>query len=63
MVIDNKFGLGEGVYLRTDPDQYLRIVTGITVRNGGYVSYELSFGVETSWHIESEISKKKSYVQ
>jgi hypothetical protein len=59
MVIDNKFNIGQIVFLQTDPDQDKRIVTAISVRSGGYVAYELSFGPETSWHIECEISTQK----
>lgn len=52
------FSLGQEVYLRTDPDQYKRIVTGITNRANG-IMYELSLGVETYLHHDFEISETK----
>ncbi|MDB0602166.1 hypothetical protein PL373_13610 [Tenacibaculum maritimum] len=61
MVVDNKYRIGEVVFLLTDEDQLKRVVTAITVRSGGYITYELSQGIDTSWHIESEISNSKVY--
>lgn len=60
MVVDNKFEIGDFVYLVTDVDQSKRMVTGFTVRQGGHVIYELSLGTSTSWHIEQEITKEKN---
>lgn len=61
MLIDNKYSIGQVVYLLTDEDNLKRIVTAINVRSGGYITYELSQGAYTSYHIESEISKTKIY--
>lgn len=60
MYIDNKFKIGEVVYLLTDEEFRLkRVVTGITVRSGGYIVYELSCEERISHHTECEIIKHK----
>ena len=62
MKLSNKYDLEEEVYLRTDPDQRVRLVTGITVRPGHLLVYELSCGEETSSHYEFEVSKEEDKV-
>lgn len=57
-VIDNKFELGQIVFLKTDTHQNERIITAFTVREA-LIVYELSFGTETSDHNHFEISKDK----
>lgn len=52
------FKIGQTVYLRTDPDQFPRVVTGITQRQYG-ILYELSFGTETWLHNDFEISDEQ----
>lgn len=54
-VIDNKYELGDFVYLVTDNEQVKRIVTMIKVFPGG-VMYQLSAGKEYSDHYECEMS-------
>ena len=49
------FNIGDYVYLKTDIDQYKRLVTGYTVRSHGII-YFLSLGEEESTHYELEIS-------
>ena len=49
---------GEFVYLKTDRDQFERMVTGYCVRQNG-ITYELSLGSTTSWHYDFEISAEK----
>ena len=49
------FNIGDYVYLKTDIDQYKRLVTGYTVRTDG-VLYLLSLGPEETSHHELEIS-------
>jgi hypothetical protein len=51
--------VGQTVYLRTDVDQRSRIVTAITVTQSG-VSYELSCGVDKTWHFPIEISTERN---
>lgn len=59
MVIDNKYSLGQSVYLKTDKEQLERVVTGITQRPSG-VLYLLSCGVNESPHYDIEISVEKN---
>ena len=55
MIVDNVHEMGDEVFLKTDPDQMLHIVTGITVRPAGLIEYKLScVGSETT-HFECEI--------
>lgn len=54
-----KFLIGETVYLRTDPDQMERLVTGLIIRPGSNL-YLLSSGVETSSHYDFEISPERN---
>jgi hypothetical protein len=58
-VVDNKFDLGQIVYLKTDADQRERIVTGFCIRQAGQ-SYELMQGNIGSWHYDFEISEEKN---
>lgn len=58
IVIGAAFDLGESVYLRTDPDQRMRLVTAISIRPGR-ATYELSFATTTSWHDVAEISRDR----
>lgn len=62
MVIDNKYSIGEVVYLLTDDEQLMRVVTAISIRSGGYMAYELTQGTRESWHTEIEITKQKTLV-
>ena len=50
------YGLGQTVYLRTDPEQRERLVTGIEFTASGGVIYILSQCLDTSRHYELEIS-------
>jgi len=52
-----KLKIGDFVYLKTDIDQYKRMVTGYTVRdNSENVVYLLSFGEDETSHYRCEIS-------
>ena len=57
----NKIKIGQLVYLKTDPGQYQRIVTGICEREHGF-TYELSCGLESTWHSLVEISLEKDII-
>lgn len=54
-VIENKYQIGDFVYLVTDPDQEKRMVTGITVRVSG-ILYLISLGERETSHYEFELS-------
>lgn len=63
MVVDNKYEFGQEVYLKTDVDQKIRLVTGLLVRPNGSMSYELSCGTECRWHYDFEISTVKDVLK
>lgn len=56
MVIDNKFSIGQIVWLKTDTEQLQRIVTAIKICGDNSFFYELSCGKECSDHYDFEIS-------
>jgi hypothetical protein len=61
LTIDAEFDFGDIVYLKTDPDQLQRIVTGFTVRKHGVI-YELSLANEVTHHYDFEISVTQDIV-
>lgn len=63
MVIDNKYDYEQQVYLKTDVDQKVRIVTGLLIRPNGLISYELSCRTEARWHYDFEISTEKDVLK
>lgn len=62
MIIDNRYNLGQTVYLLTDQEQLSRIVTFIKICPGNIVCYELSCGSHSSEHYDMEISGEKNLV-
>ena len=61
IVIDSKHKIGAVVYLLTDLDNTPRVVTGILVRSGNYVTYELSCLDQVSYHVDTEIMTVPNY--
>ena len=61
MVIDNKFEIGDFVYIKTDTDQSVRVVTGIMFRPFGCV-FELTLCDETSFHYDFELSTDRNTI-
>jgi len=59
MVINNKFNIWQIVYLKTDCDQYPRIVVSLELFDGGAIMYKLGCADEISRHYEFELSKKE----
>lgn len=54
------FEIGDYVYLKTDVEQYKRIVTGYTIRDSSEkVVYLLSLGTEETSHYKCEISTEE----
>lgn len=54
-----KFLVGTEVYLRTDPKQHKRIVTGVIIKPGGY-EYEVKYSVyEPTLHYDIELSEER----
>lgn len=62
MVIDNKYNIGDIVYLTTDIDQHPRLITGINVRPGGFLLYEVQCGERNGTAYEIEISATRDVV-
>lgn len=60
MTINNKFKLGEVVYLRTDPDQFSRIIVAIQITVDGGMLYKLAIGMNEQWHFEVEITRERT---
>jgi len=59
MARKQRYKMGESVYLRTGTDREPRIITQITAFPGGK-KYELSWGLETSWHYEIEFTRERA---
>jgi hypothetical protein len=62
MLIDNKFNIGDEVYLKTDADQNCRLVTGLNIRSS-IISYDLNCGVTESTHYDFEITVEKDVLK
>ena len=62
MLIENKFNIGDEVYLRTDVEQHCRLVTGLTIRATS-ISYDLSCGAFESTHYDFEITVEKDVLK
>jgi len=60
MTINNKFKLGETVFLKTDPDQYARIIVAIQITVDGGMLYKLAINMSEQWHYEVELQREKT---
>jgi len=60
MSIDNKFEIGEIVFLITDTDQSQRMVTGLTIRKDCIIYY-LTCGITETSHYDYEIASDKNF--
>lgn len=56
------FDIGDRVYLKTDPEQSERLVTGISVRQNG-ITYAISYLTNETWHYDFEISKERDIIK
>ena len=63
MRIENEFNISDFVYLKTDPDQQERIITGINVRPGGRIIYAVTLGHEETCHYGFELSHEKDMLK
>ena len=61
MVIDNKFDLGQTVYLKTDKEQLPRIVVRLFVTHHN-ILYSLAQGTGETSHYDIEISEEINVV-
>lgn len=62
MVIDNKFEIGQIVYVITDTDQLPRIVTSFEVTPGSILVYRVYCGTVNSSHYDFELSHERNTV-
>lgn len=62
MLIDNKFNIGDFVYLITDIDQDRRLITGLRISTNS-VLYQISIGSLTSEHYDFEITKERQFLE
>jgi len=60
--INTKFDFGDTVYLKTDPDQLERIVTGFSVKPNS-LCYSLCHSTTESWHWDFEITKDRDILK
>jgi hypothetical protein len=65
MVIDNKYEIGQSVWLKTDKDQCERIVTAVLVTglHSSRITYQLGCGAGESWHEEYEMTDEKNVLK
>lgn len=56
MEINNNFNLGEFIYLKTDPDQSVRMIVDIKISLGKSLIYGVNMGSTYSTHFEYELS-------
>ena len=61
MKINNKYDLEQRVWLRTDPEQYERMVIAFTFSIGGVISYSVVCGSEGAQeYYECELSEERN---
>ena len=61
MLVDNKYGFGDIVYLKIDKEQLPRMVTRMSLKPTE-IQYCLSQGTIETWHMDFELSKEKDIV-
>lgn len=59
MIIDEKFNMGDIVYLKTDVDQKPRMVTGYKIKPNSELLYCLSCAEDETMHYLMEITIEK----
>ena len=62
MVIENKYNIGDLVYLTTDTDQFQRLVIAINILPNN-ITYGLQCGTDVRYHYDIEISKEKTIIE
>lgn len=55
MTINNKFNIEDEVVLKTDLDGLKRLITGINIKPGNQLIYEVQIENLTSFHYEFEL--------
>lgn len=62
MKFESKYGIGDIVYLVTDPTQTERLITAVEFRPG-HVVYKMVVGADCTAHYEMELSDTKDIVK
>lgn len=62
MLIDNKYEIGQTVYLVTDEEQHARLITAIKICPKESVLYELTKETQSALHYDFEISAEKDLI-
>ena len=57
ITVSSHFNFGQIVYLKTDVDQYPRIITAMQATADGGHLLRVSSDTESSWHYECELSE------
>lgn len=60
MIIDNKFEIGQPVYIKTDKDQDMGIVTSIEIVPNNLVMYHVSIRSYENNYYDFELSAEKN---
>ena len=60
MVIDNKYEIGQIVYLATDKEQLPMMILSFEVFKDGEIMYKLGTGTTTTYHYDFEFSDKEN---
>lgn len=58
IIIDNKFNIGDIVYIITDKEQKERMIIRFTINPGNIIVYEVNNGTEGSDHYEIELTNE-----
>ncbi len=56
-------GIGDTVYLITDPDQEPRLVTGLLLKPNDLLMYEVAWVEETSYHYGFELISEQDILK
>ena len=62
MLIDNKFDIGDKLYIITDDEQKERMINGIQINPHGII-YRLGCGINDTWHYDFELNKEKNIIK
>lgn len=60
MKVNTKFNIGDVCYIKTDPDQYPCMITGILIKPEMLVMYEISSCDDLSYRYEFELTLDKN---
>jgi hypothetical protein len=59
MIIENKYNIGQLVYVRTDEENKPRLITAVLLRGNGGLVYEASGDGSSRWYYDFELTTEK----